>query len=113
LGGLIVAVYKYPDYLEQNDEAVFDQVYNPDTVSPYSGIYRCMGCHREIGLAQGYALPAEGHHAHTAQQGPIRRRLLAWADHRPKWLLPIQLMISAIKTEIAEEAWQTNEAILK
>lgn len=79
-----MAVCKYREFLEYNDEAVFDQIYDPGTATSYAGIYRCMGCHREIGIAGNHTLPPQGHHTHAEHQGPIRWRLAVWADHNPK-----------------------------
>jgi hypothetical protein len=43
-----------------------------------------MGCHREIGIAEGHTLPPQDSHSHTQAQGRIRWRLIVWADHNPK-----------------------------
>jgi hypothetical protein len=79
-----MALYKYGQYLTQSNDAAFDVEHSPGAVAPYAGIYRCMGCHREIGIAQGHILPPQSHHTHTPQQGHIRWRLIVYADHNPK-----------------------------
>jgi hypothetical protein len=79
-----MAVYKNANYLRQDDDKAFDHDYNPGVSAPLAGVYRCMGCHREIGIAQGHTLPPQEHHQHTAAQGHIRWRLIVWADHNPK-----------------------------
>lgn len=33
-----MAIYKYPQYLEQNNHAAYDQVHHPGTPTPYSGV---------------------------------------------------------------------------
>jgi hypothetical protein len=80
-----MAVYKHAGYVAQNQtDKAFDPVYGPGTHAPLAGIYRCMGCHREIGIAEGHVLPPQGHHSHTPAQGAIRWQLIVWADHNPK-----------------------------
>jgi hypothetical protein len=79
-----MATYKVASYLQQSDHAAFDQDNGPGVTAPYAGIYRCMGCHREIGIAHGHVLPPQSHHQHTATQGHIRWRLIVYADHNPK-----------------------------
>jgi hypothetical protein len=79
-----MALYKNGTYLTQTDNASFDNDYGPGNAAPHAGIYRCMGCHREIGIASGHILPPQSHHAHTTAQGSIRWRMIVWADHNPK-----------------------------
>lgn len=79
-----MATYKEVSYLGQNNSTEFDNDHQPGIPAPHAGIYRCMGCHREIGTAAGHILPPQTHHAHTPQQGAIRWRLIVYADHNPK-----------------------------
>jgi hypothetical protein len=79
-----VATYKHGQYLQQNQHDIFDTDYSPGNAAPFAGIYRCMGCGREVGIAHGHVLPPQNHHEHTPQQGAIRWRLIAYADHNPK-----------------------------
>jgi hypothetical protein len=51
----------------------------------FAGIYRCMGCGREIAIAHGNILPQQNHHSHTAQEGAMLWRLIVFADHDPSW----------------------------
>jgi hypothetical protein len=83
-GRAIMAVYKYTQYVERSNDKSFDAGHKPGVPAPFAGIYRCMGCHREVGIADGHILPPQNHHTHTAQQGLIRWRLAVWADHNPK-----------------------------
>ena len=46
-----MSVYKEKNYLGQNDDSAFDKDYSPGAEAPLACIYRCMGCHREIGFA--------------------------------------------------------------
>jgi hypothetical protein len=79
-----MATYKHANYLVQNNDAAFDVDHEPGMHAPFAGIFRCMGCHREIGIASGHTLPPQTDHVHTAAQGRIRWRLIVWADHNPK-----------------------------
>jgi hypothetical protein len=79
-----MALYKEGKYLVQSTDATFDTEHGPGVAAPLAGIYRCMGCHREIGIAHGHTLPPQGHHTHSSAQGAIRWRLIVYADHNPK-----------------------------
>lgn len=79
-----MAIYRYSSYLQQLNDDAFEPNHSPGSAAPYAGIYRCMGCGREIGIAEGHTLPAQNHHEHTSDQGSIRWRLIVYADHRPK-----------------------------
>lgn len=79
-----MAWYKYILYLAQNTSNVFDETHTPGSVTPYSGIYRCLGCGREDVSTHGHPLPPQNHHQHTQQQGAIHWRLAVIADHEPK-----------------------------
>jgi hypothetical protein len=78
-----MAIYKYPQYLAQNDDAAFDTVHKPGTAAPFSGIYRCMGCNKEVASNESEPLPPQNHHQHTESQGLIRWRLAVFANHTP------------------------------
>jgi hypothetical protein len=79
-----MAAYKYAALLRLNLTNVFDRLYPPGTRVPYSGIYRCRGCGREVASNESEPLPPQNHHQHTIRQGLIRWRLVVYADHRPK-----------------------------
>ena len=79
-----MALYKEEKYLQKTTDTAFDNDHSPGNAAPLAGIYRCMGCHREIGIAQGHTLPPQSDHSHTPAQGHIRWRLIVWADHNPK-----------------------------
>jgi len=79
-----MATYKYPEYLSKLDHAAFDAIHGPGAETPFSGIYRCMGCNREIAANQKQPFPPQNHHQHSQQQGNVRWRLIAYADHEPK-----------------------------
>jgi len=71
-----MALYKYPNFLQPSDHQAFDLWHNPGAATPYSGIYRCEACGKEIGSVYGFPLPPQNHHQHTILQGPIRWRLI-------------------------------------
>lgn len=79
-----MAIYKDKNFLSQSDEKVFDEEHKPGQTPPLSGIYRCMGCGREIVAEEARQFPPQNHHTHTSAQGAIRWRLIVFADHRPK-----------------------------
>jgi hypothetical protein len=70
-----MAIYKYPQYLEQNNHAAFDQVHHPGSATPYSGIYRCEGCGVNEVSTHGHPLPPQNHHQHNPAS-PIRWQLI-------------------------------------
>jgi hypothetical protein len=79
-----MATYKYAQFLNRVDNRAFDAVYSPGTVPPFSGIYRCDGCGREVVAEQARQLPPQNHHQHAMAQGAVRWRLILYADHNPK-----------------------------
>lgn len=79
-----MALYKYGEYLTQSSDTAFDTLHNPGAQPPYSGIYRCAGCGREIVAEAARQFPPQNHHEHSQSQGPIRWRLIVYADHQPK-----------------------------
>ena len=50
-------------------------IYNPGEDVPVSGIYRCLGCKREITSNAGDPFPPQSHHQHDRSQGEIRWKL--------------------------------------
>lgn len=70
-----MALYKYSNFISQNNDAAFDGVHEPGQEAPYPGIYRCPGCGKEIAIAGGHQLPPQNHHQHTASQGKVRWQL--------------------------------------
>jgi hypothetical protein len=79
-----MAIYKYVSYLKQMQSDAFDADNTPGTAAPYSGIYRCMGCGKEVASNQGQPLPPQNHHQHDQNRGSILWRLIVFADHEPK-----------------------------
>jgi len=79
-----MAIYKISGYLSQDNDAAFDVDHKPGQIPPHSGIYRCMGCGREIVAEEARSFPPQNHHEHSLAQGAIRWRMIVYADHRPK-----------------------------
>jgi hypothetical protein len=77
-----MALYKHANYLSQNNDDIFDQENKPGVPAPRSGIYRCMGCGREVASNEGEPLPPQNHHQHNQAQGSIRWKLIVYANHR-------------------------------
>lgn len=57
------------------DATHWKQVYGPGDTVPVSGIYRCVGCKKEITSNEDDPFPPQNHHQHTAAQGRIQWRL--------------------------------------
>lgn len=79
-----MAWYKYDKYLQKSSGDAYDSDHSPGTSVPNSGIYRCMGCNREVTSNKGDPFPPQNHHQHNGTQGTIRWRLIVYADHNPK-----------------------------
>lgn len=71
-----MASYKYSSILSQIQSDAFDSFTGPGIATPYSGIYRCEGCGKEIAANQGQPMPPQNHHQHSTAQGTIRWRLI-------------------------------------
>jgi hypothetical protein len=79
-----MAMFKESPYLKPSQFAAFDEERDPGSETLYAGIYRCTDCNREIVSEESQPLPASSHHTHDADHGPIRWKLMVYADHRPK-----------------------------
>ncbi len=79
-----MALYKALMYIGHTQDVSFDKMHGAGATAPLSGIYRCMGCGREVVSEAGKMLPLRDHHEHAPQQGNIVWRLVVWADDRPK-----------------------------
>lgn len=77
-----MAFYKNGNLLQQNNHANFDKQHSPGVQTPDPGIYRCVGCGDEIGIAKGHVLPPQNHHQHAPGAGPIKWQLLVAAVSR-------------------------------
>jgi hypothetical protein len=57
------------------DKSWWTTIYHPGDPVPRSGIYRCLGCNREIAANEGDPFPPQNHHQHSIAQGKIRWKL--------------------------------------
>lgn len=71
-----MAAYKYFHLLQQANDAAFDKECQPGTPATWPGIYRCVGCGKEIAALPGMALPPANHHAHLPHLGRIKWQLV-------------------------------------
>jgi hypothetical protein len=71
-----MAHYKYPQFLQQEDDRLYDTLYEPGDNAPVSGVYRCEGCGKSVTSIKDRPLPPQNHHQHTAAQGRVRWRLV-------------------------------------
>jgi hypothetical protein len=60
-----MANYKYSQYLNTNQHKDFDTLHSPGEKPVNSGIYRCMGCGKEISHNANVSLPPQNHHQHS------------------------------------------------
>ena len=74
-----MASYKYGKYLTASDHEEFDKTHAPGTEAYNPGIYRCVVCGDEIGIAKGHTLPPQNHHQHAPGLGKIEWQLLVFA----------------------------------
>ena len=81
-----MALYKHLTHLHKyggQTHEIFDDVYSPGGTVPWSGIYRCVGCGREVVHTIGKPLPPQNHHQHASSQGEIRWRLIVTDSPEP------------------------------
>jgi hypothetical protein len=79
-----MAMYKEAEYLTKSGDVAFDKDHRPGAPTPFSGVYRCMECGREVVSTQSHPMPPQNHHQHTPARGTIRWRLIVFADDKPK-----------------------------
>ncbi len=77
-----MAQYKYASVVQLVDAPPFDTTYSPGTPTPFSGIYRCEVCAREIVSVYDHPLPTQNHHQHPFGAAQIRWRLIVASAHR-------------------------------
>ncbi len=75
-----MALYKYSTHLGKSDHSAFDEQYEPGTKTENAGVYRCVSCGDEIGIAKGHTLPPQNHHQHPTGLGRIRWQLVVYAQ---------------------------------
>jgi hypothetical protein len=73
-----MAYFKHDKYFIRDNHSAFDQVLNPGTLTPFTGIYRCEVCGHEAGSTKQHPLPPE-HHAANAPHQRTKWRLIVAA----------------------------------
>nr|AAR18814.1 aminoglycoside 6-N-acetyltransferase [Klebsiella pneumoniae] len=77
-----MAQYKYGNYLNQSQNEAYDTLHSPGDTCANSGIYRCESCGDEIASNKGNPFPPQNHHQHAPGSGPIRWKLIVWAQQK-------------------------------
>ncbi len=77
-----MAGYKYGEYLKKSDHEEYDKKHAPGSEAGNPGIYRCVACGDEIGIAKGHTLPSQNHHQHAPGLGKIEWQLLVFAQSK-------------------------------
>ncbi|MDD5716239.1 MAG: hypothetical protein PHW64_00420 [Sulfuricurvum sp.] len=77
-----MAQYKNGSYLNKSDNAAYDTKHAPGSEAPNAGIYRCVACGDEIGIAKGHKLPPQNHHQHAPGAGKIEWQLIVFAQQK-------------------------------
>lgn len=71
-----MALYKRSTDVALSTSDAFDVTHRPGINVPHSGIYRCMGCGREVASNAGTPFPPQNHHQHSPTQGNILWRIV-------------------------------------
>lgn len=69
-------------YLQEvsSSKAHWTTTYGPGDTVPVSGIYKCLGCNKEITSNEDDPFPPQNKHQHTAVQGKVRWKLIIRTD---------------------------------
>ena len=78
-----MALYKYATYVKLDRDPAFETDHAPGSPAPKAGIYRCLGCGREVVVDRGAAVPPQTHHAHERAQSDMKWRLAVAAIPTP------------------------------
>jgi hypothetical protein len=79
-----MATYQSSTFVVKVTNDAFDATYSPGGKTPFSGIYRCAGCGREVTSVQEHPLPPQNHHQHASTLIPIKWQLIVYCDHKEK-----------------------------
>ncbi len=77
-----MAIYKAGTNVVVGTGNAFESEHSPGTEAPYAGIYACVSCGDEIGIAKGHVLPAQNHAQHAPGLGAIRWKCLVYAQQK-------------------------------
>ncbi|QJP13945.1 hypothetical protein G3545_09960 [Starkeya sp. ORNL1] len=98
-----MATYKDIAFLERPSRAKPMLDCQPGAVTPWSGIYRCMGCGAEVASIEGQPLPGEDDHQHApGDPGEVRWRMIVAA---------IQYLTRGTPSAQAIRRWQRRQRI--
>jgi hypothetical protein len=75
-----MALYEDEAHVLKGQGPAFAVVHNPGAATPHSGIYRCISCGDEVASNAPNPLPPQNHHQHNPNVGPIRWKLLVFAQ---------------------------------
>jgi hypothetical protein len=76
-----MALYRYSQYLQSSNDDAFNAHHSPGTAAPHPGIYRCVACGDEIGIAGGHTLPPQNHAQHSSD-ADIKWQLIVYAQQK-------------------------------
>jgi hypothetical protein len=79
-----MAAYQDTKCLTQITHATFDMTFKPGATPHHSGIYRCIGCEREVVAEELRKMPPQDHHHHSPSQGAILWKLIVYAEQNEK-----------------------------
>lgn len=74
-----MALYKAGTNVGVGTGKAFEEEHSPGIAAPYAGIYACVHCGDEIGIAKGHILPSQNHAQHAPGAGTIRWKCLVYA----------------------------------
>jgi hypothetical protein len=77
-----MATFKDIEHVTRSAAPAYDLERKPGTITPFSGVYRCFVCGKEIVSEYNKPLPPQSHHVHQPSAGPIRWKLLVFAQHK-------------------------------
>lgn len=73
-----MAYYQNANSLIQLSDPRFDKTFRADETVDFAGIYKCVGCNREI--AVDYRFPSEEQHPHSESEGEVLWKLIVWVQ---------------------------------
>lgn len=81
-----MAWYQDGSYLKHSTSTYdcWTKTYGPGDTVPVSGIYKCLGCKKEITSNKPDKFPPQNSHQHTAAQGEIEWKLIVRTDTEGK-----------------------------
>lgn len=78
-----MAYFSEKAVLKKEGPLKYQIIRKSEEITPFSGIYKCVGCGREIVSAKSNPLPPQNDHQHdSASEGEIRWQLIVRADHQ-------------------------------